>query len=153
MKTNTSKRLYAALTILLAASLSIFLFSFVVQQAEPWNDSQLMEPADLAATINNAHSPQPIVISVGPGAVIKGSRDNGPASEKANLKKLEKELSTLPKDANIVIYCGCCPFVKCPNIRPAFTLLNKMGFKNHKLLNLSHNVKTDWIDKGYPVKE
>jgi hypothetical protein len=62
-------------------------------------------------------------------------------------------LSTLPKDANIVIYCGCCPFVKCPNIRPAFTLLNKMGFKKHKLLNLSHNVKTDWIDKGYPVRD
>lgn len=139
------------LIISLAAVLPMFLFSFVGQQTEPWSPDQLMEPADLAATINDPQSPQPLIISVGPGAVIKGSRDNGPASEKANLKKLENELRTVPKDANIVIYCGCCPFVKCPNIRPAFTLLNKMGFTNHKLLNLSHNVKTDWIDRGYPV--
>ena len=153
MKINLSKRSYAVLTISLAALLPMFLLSFVAPEAEPWSSNQLMEPADLAATINHPKSPQPIVISVGPGAVIKGSRENGPASDKANLKKLENELRALPKDANIVIYCGCCPFAKCPNIRPAFTLLNKMGFKNQKLLNLSHNVKTDWIDRGYPVSE
>jgi len=50
-----------------------------------------------------------------------------------------------------VIYCGCCPFEHCPNVRPAFQLLNEMKFTNQKLLNLSTNLKTDWIDKGYPV--
>ena len=24
-------------------------------------------------------------------------------------------------------------------------------FNNHKLLNLPHNIKMDWIDKGYPT--
>lgn len=131
----------------------MFLLSFVVQQTEPWTINQLMEPVDLASTINDSQSPQPFVISVGPGAVIKGSHEIGPTVEKVNLKKLENHLKTFKRDADIVIYCGCCPFNKCPNIRPAFTLLNTIGFKNHKLLNLPKNVKADWIDRGYPVSE
>jgi len=27
-----------------------------------------------------------------------------------------------------------------------------MKFTNYYLLNLPHNLKQDWIDKGYPVK-
>jgi hypothetical protein len=26
-----------------------------------------------------------------------------------------------------------------------------MGFTNQKLLDLSYNLKADWLDKGYPV--
>ena len=117
---------------------------------EPWKADQLMAPADLAAVINNPKAKKPIIICVGPGALIKGSMDMGPAKEKANLEKLKSELSKLPKDADIVIYCGCCPFEPCPNIRPAFTLLNEMKFSNAHLLNLEHNIKTDWVAKGYP---
>ncbi len=68
-----------------------------------------------------------------------------------NLLKWKNELQKLPRNTDIVIYCGCCPFEHCPNIRPAFKLLNDMGFTNQKLLNLSHNLKADWIDKGYPI--
>jgi thiosulfate/3-mercaptopyruvate sulfurtransferase len=118
--------------------------------AEPWTVSQLMAPANLASTINNPKAKKPIIICVGPGALIKGSLDMGPAKEKENLEKLKDALSRLPKDADIVIYCGCCPFEHCPNIRPAFTLLNEMKFTNTHLLNLEHNIKTDWVAKGYP---
>ncbi len=93
---------------------------------------------------------KPVVICVGPGALIKGSIDMGPSKEKENLEKLKQYLGGLPKDANIVIYCGCCPFEHCPNIRPAFSLLNEMKFTNGHLLNIEHNIKTDWIAKGYP---
>ena len=148
-----SKRSKILLTISLLAVLPMFLLSFVVQEKEPWTSEQLMEPLALASTISDDRSHQPVIVSVGPGAVIKGSHDIGPAGEKANLKKLKDYLGTLKHDANIVIYCGCCPFDRCPNIRPAFTLLNTMGFKNHKLLNIRQNVKTDWIDRGYPVAE
>lgn len=146
-------KFYFGLINLLVVVISGFLFSFVVQQAEPWTPDQLMEPADLAIAIEDAENLKPHIISIGPGAVIKGSHDIGPAGEKANLKKLENHLNTLQRDADIVIYCGCCPFNKCPNIRPAFTLLNKMEFSNHKLLNISQNIKTNWIDRGYPVSE
>jgi thiosulfate/3-mercaptopyruvate sulfurtransferase len=120
--------------------------------SEPWTDSQLMAPADLAAVINNPNSKKPMIICVGPGALIKGSVDMGPAHEKENLEKLKAQLSKLPRDTDIVIYCGCCPFEHCPNIRPAFILLNEMKFTNTHLLNLEHNIKTDWVAKGFPTQ-
>ena len=117
---------------------------------EPWTNSQLMAPADLAALLNDPKLKKPVVICVGPGALIRGSLDMGPASEKVNLEKLKQQFGKLPRDANVVIYCGCCPFEHCPNIRPAFILLNEMKFSNAHLLNLEHNLKTDWVAKGYP---
>jgi thiosulfate/3-mercaptopyruvate sulfurtransferase len=122
-------------------------------QKEPWTASQLLEPADLAKTLNDSKASQPYVFCIGPQAVIKGSVYIGPTREQKNLDALKEQLKKLPKDANIVIYCGCCPFANCPNIRPAFELLNKMEFKNQKLLNLAKNIKVDWIDHGYPVVE
>jgi thiosulfate/3-mercaptopyruvate sulfurtransferase len=120
---------------------------------EPWTPGQLLAPADLAAVMNNSNGKKPIIICVGPGALIMGSLDMGAAHEPANLEKLKQQLSLLPRDADIVIYCGCCPFEHCPNIRPAFTLLNEMKFTNAHLLNLEHNIKTDWVAKGYPTKK
>jgi hypothetical protein len=138
-----------SLFVLFAA---IFTFSSFGQAAgdEPWTEKQLMAPADLARIINDPRAKQPVVFSIGPQAIIKNSVDIGPAKEKENLQKLKQELVKLSKDADIVIYCGCCPFEHCPNIRPAFQLLNQMKFTNHKLLNLPKNIKVDWIDKGYP---
>lgn len=135
----------------MAVMVLALLSSFAFQQVEPWKPDQLMEPADLASVIRHPEKPQPHIISIGPGAVIKDSYDIGPTSEKANLMKLQNHLDTLQRDASVVIYCGCCPFSKCPNIRPAFTLMNKMGFRNHKLLNIEQNVKVNWIDPGYPM--
>jgi hypothetical protein len=135
----------------LILSLAVF-SSFKKQQMnEPWTQKQLLEPADLAKTLNDPKAKQPYVFSIGPGSTIKGSIDIGDAKDKENLNKLEQQLSKLSKDADIVIYCGCCPFDKCPNIRPAFTLLNEMKFTNQKLLSLQHNIKIDWIDKGFPI--
>ena len=121
------------------------------ENEEPWKPEQLLAPAELAKTIGDPAAKQPMVFSIGPGAVIRGSIDIGPGRDSNNIKKLRQQLSQLPKDANIVIYCGCCPFVHCPNIRPAFTLLNEMKFTHPQLLNIERNIKTDWIDKGYPV--
>lgn len=120
---------------------------------EPWSANQLMEPADLANIINNPKAHKEYIFCIGPGAMIKNSIDIGPAREKANLEKFKQQVSKLPRDANIVIYCGCCPFDHCPNIRPAFTLLNEMHFTNQKLLNIPHNIKVDWKDHNYPVEK
>lgn len=138
-----------SLFVLFAA---IITFSSFRQAAkdEPWTEQQLMTPTDLARIINDPQAQKPIVFSIGPGAIIKNSVDIGPAKEKENMRKLKQELGKLSNDADIVIYCGCCPFNVCPNIRTAFSLLNKMKFTQHKLLNLPKNIKVDWIDKGYP---
>ena len=120
---------------------------------EPWKENQLMPAEDLAKLITDESTQKPIIFNIGPAGKIKGSIYIGPAKEKDNMENLKEQLTKLPKDAVIVIYCGCCPFENCPNIRPAFELLNKMKFINYKLLSLQKNIKVDWIDKGYPMTE
>lgn len=120
------------------------------ENSEPWTEQQLLEPRDLAHEIENDQDSL-VIFSLGAGNIIPGSKDTGPAGEDKALENLKKELEALPRDTDIVIYCGCCPIKICPNVRPAFNLLNEMGFTNHELLNLQENIKVDWIDKGYPT--
>lgn len=119
---------------------------------EPWKPEQLMNPADLAKNINNPMARKYKIFNIGPSGAIKGSIEIGAAEHKANLGQLFVELQDLDRDEPIVVYCGCCPFNVCPNIRPAFQALNELGFSNHYLLNLSENLKVDWINKGYPME-
>ena len=111
-----------------------------------------MEPTKLAAILK-ANKNMPVVFSVGPGATIPHSINIGMVKDKANLDKLKTQLATLPKKTKIVVYYGCCPFERCPNIRPAIDVLKEMKFTNYYLLNLPNNIRKDWIDKGYPVAE
>lgn len=135
--------------LLIFASLT----AFNKTQTEPWTPEQLMEPGSLAAMINDSAASKPLIINIGPAGSIKGAIKVGPAKEKNNLDNLTKLLSKEDRKKAIVIYCGCCPFKDCPNIRPAFSLLTKMKFINHKLLNLSTNLKVDWINHGYPMND
>jgi hypothetical protein len=123
------------------------------RQTDPWIPAQLLDPAELAARISHPSGAPPLVISVGPSGLIKGSVETGPAHEKDNLGKLRALLEHEPRDREVIIYCGCCPFQHCPNVRPAFSLLTEMHFTHARLLNLAHNIKIDWIDHGYPVKD
>jgi hypothetical protein len=82
---------------------------------------------------------------------IRESVFAGPGSKEEGVADLKKIVAGQPRDREIVLYCGCCPWDKCPNIRPAFAALHEMGFTRVKALELPTNLKTDWIDKGYPV--
>jgi hypothetical protein len=117
----------------------------------PWKDSELIEPATLAAAINAGEVKNAVIYNIGVVEDIKGATHIGGASKAENLEKLKRTASALPKSTPIIIYCGCCPFAKCPNIRPAFTELKSLGFNNVKLLNLPVNLQTNWIAKGYPL--
>lgn len=140
-------------------AITFFTLQSEVLAQEPWTEQQLIEPSELAATIESGDQQLPYIVSVSPkgahglrpGKGIKGAVDFGAADESENLKKLKASLEALPKDTEIVLYCGCCPFDVCPNIRPAFSLLNEMKFTNHKLLNLKKNLRVDWMNKGYPM--
>ena len=52
----------------------------------------------------------------------------------------------------VVIYCGGCPFSRCPNARPAFELLKELKFTKAKLLNLPTSLNENWVSKGYPME-
>jgi rhodanese-related sulfurtransferase len=82
---------------------------------------------------------------------IPGATMQGPASTPEGLEALRKWAQSLPRDAVVVIYCGCCPLVHCPNVRPAFSALKAMGFTNVRVLELATNFGADWVEKGYPV--
>lgn len=144
MKTHECKFILF-LIIVLAFSGNAF-----AQNPENWTSKQLVQPAELAATLSSGKQ-LPLIFSVGPGALIPHSISIGMVKDKENLEKLKKELSKVPKQTKIVVYCGCCPYEHCPNVRPAIQALKEMNFTNYVLLNLPHNIKTDWIDKGYPT--
>lgn len=137
----------------LSISLQAFSLTYSAAQSDPWTPQQLLAPADLAKTLNNPKTPQPIIFSIGMEAIVKGSIDIGPVMMRENLNLLKQKLEKLPKNSQVVVYCGCCPFSRCPNVRPAMELLKSMQFTNYKLLNLPQNVKVDWIDKGYPMNQ
>lgn len=133
----------------------LILFGFQqgqAQQPENWTADQLMAPSVLAKTLQSNKN-IPVIYSVGPGAIIPHSIDIGMANDEKNLERFKAAISKLPRATNIVVYCGCCPFEHCPNVRPAIDALKAMKFTNYHLLNLPKNIKTDWISKGYPVQE
>lgn len=137
----------------LIVSFSYTTFCNAQESQEPWKENQLMNPAELSSTLSDPENKKPVIYNIGPAGQIKNAIFIGDGNEKDNIEKLKVELNKLSHDAHIVIYCGCCPFDACPNIRPVFQLLNEMGFTNSNLLNLPQNLKVDWIDKGYPVEE
>jgi thiosulfate/3-mercaptopyruvate sulfurtransferase len=113
-----------------------------------------MQAGDLAQAMKGAQ--KPVVLYVGPKtfyaqAHIPGSEDIGPVSKPEGMDKLRARAASLPKDSAVVIYCGCCPWDHCPNIRPAFAELKKQGFTNVRVLYLATSFGADWKDKGLPV--
>jgi hypothetical protein len=86
------------------------------------------------------------------GAHIAGSTYAGPASKPEGIELLKKAVAREPRDRAIVLYCGCCPWDHCPNIRPAFAALKRMGFTHVRALEIPTNLKTDWVDPGYPTE-
>lgn len=121
------------------------------QQNEPWTTDQLMETEDLVQKIRS--SEDITIIHIGFEDMIPGSLDAGPGMEEESLQSLKRILKDLPKEEDIVLYCGCCPMDVCPNIRPAFETASDLGFTNLKLLDIPTSIKADWLDKGYPVKK
>jgi thiosulfate/3-mercaptopyruvate sulfurtransferase len=148
MYMKTGKLILFAIITLLLTNISGLIFA---QTGEPWTANDLIEPAALANQISNPKETKPAIFNVGPLADIKGAVNIGSVNNQAGLDKLKKSLATVPKDKVVVIYCGCCPFRNCPNIRPAFNLLKQMGYKNPRLLNLKQNLKVDWMAYGYPM--
>lgn len=115
----------------------------------------LVQPAELVRLLKTG-LPRPLIIQVGfrtlyEQAHIPGSEYVGPTSEQKGLEELHKRVQGLSRKGAIVLYCGCCPWSHCPNVRPAYQELRDMGFTNVKVLYLANNFGADWVDKGYPV--
>ncbi len=121
--------------------------------ADPWTATDLVQPEQVAKDVKS-----PLLLQVGfpvlyRAAHITGSKYAGPGSKAEGIAELKKAVAGQPKDRDIVLYCGCCPWDKCPNIRPAFAALHEMGFTRVRAMVIPDNLKADWIDKGYPTEK
>ena len=56
---------------------------------------------------------------------------------------LKSAAANLPHDREIVLYCGCCPWDRCPNVKPAIEALKQMGFTKVKVLYLETNFTSE----------
>lgn len=126
---------------------------------DPWSKAQILQPADFAGELGNAKGESaPTIVYVGfrtlfEGGHVSGASFHGTASTEKGLAELKKWIATLPRTTNLVIYCGCCPFDHCPNIRPAYTALQDMGFTHVRVLVLPTSFAVDWVEKGYPMQK
>lgn len=144
--------LHNILLALVLALLTVVAFA----QASLIPSTRLINPEDLVKTLQSSKAENPLMIQVGSHVLysqahIPGSEYIGPASSDAAVQQLRKRVESLPRNKFILIYCGCCPWGHCPNVKPADDALHAMGFTNIKVLYIANNFGADWVDKGYPV--
>ncbi len=154
MRPSTSAVLILALGL-------FFTTSGRAQHASPDSElapgnAQRITPEELAGMLQSPQRQKPVVLNVGPSilymqAHIPGAEYIGVASDKAGLERLRARVKPLPRNTFVVLYCGCCPWSHCPNVRPAYRELEAMGFSTVKVLYIADSFGRDWVDKGYPT--
>lgn len=126
----------------------------LLADSDPWTKAQTVQVAELAKQLGDSKT-APIVVFVGfkrlyTAGHIKGAQYHGTAGSEEGLKELTAWAAGIPRTTHLVIYCGCCPMERCPNIRPAFKVLQGLGFKKLRVLLLPQDFATDWAGKGFP---
>jgi hypothetical protein len=119
--------------------------------ADPWKASEQLDPATLAGLLKAGNAP--LIFNIGAVEDIKTAKHVGPVGEAKFLAKFKNMIAALPKNTQVVIYCGCCALPKCPNVRPAYQELKAAGFTNIRVLNIAVNLKTNWIAAGFPLSD
>ncbi len=123
-------------------------------QTAIWKKEQMMPTKELADKINSNLNPKekPLILNVGPMDLIKSSIEVGRATSVTGIEKIKSTVAWENKSRTIVVYCGCCSYASCPNIRPAYDALINAGFKNAKVLELPVGIREDWVAKGFPME-
>jgi thiosulfate/3-mercaptopyruvate sulfurtransferase len=138
------------------ASIAILFLAQAAGQATAIPTTRLINPEDLAKLLQTPGKEKPLMIQVGSHVLfsqahIPGSEYIGPASSESGVQQLRKRVESLAHTKFIVLYCGCCPWDHCPNVKPADDALRALGFTNIKVLYIAENFGVNWVDKGYPV--
>lgn len=124
---------------------------------EPWTRAQLMTPEQLAKELSSTEAPRPTLISLTfrvayQNGHIPGSLYFGPGRDPGTIEGLRNWGKSISKNKKIVVYCGCCPWDHCPNVRPAFQALKEMGFTQLRVVEIPKDLGRDWAEKGYPIE-
>ncbi|WP_432710142.1 rhodanese-like domain-containing protein [Pedobacter sp.] len=145
------KQVAILLSFLCLLAISSSVSAQTMGKLEIWKKNQVIEPSTLMALIKNKKAAKPPIYNIGFVSNIPGAVSVGSANTSKGLASLKNAVKGVSKTSTVVIYCGCCPFEHCPNVRPAYTLLKSLGYNNTLILNLPTSLKADWIDKGYPL--
>jgi len=124
----------------------------------PIPEAQRVQPEELAKLLQTTGADKPLVFQVGPHVMFAeahppGAEYIGAGGLSSGIQALEDRVKTLKHDQFIVLYCGCCPWAKCPNVRPAYEKLTSLGFTRVKVLYIATNFGANWVSKGYPVEK
>lgn len=139
-----------------AAVLLAAVLGFSQEVSNPWPESAVLEPADLAKTLRFSEK-KPAVLCVAFPVLyrskhIAGAVYAGPGNKPEGIEALKKAVAGMPKDSDVVLYCGCCPMERCPNIRPSYQALKDLGFTHVRVLRIPTNMAADWYQKDYPTE-
>jgi len=131
--------------------------SSISASAPEWKDARQISPLELEKKLSGPAAGRPVVLQVGfkvlyEGGHVPGAIFAGPASTAEGAARLRAEASKIARDREVVIYCGCCPWEKCPNVHPAYEELRKMGFSRLVVLLIPQDFAHDWIGAGLPVQ-
>ena len=132
--------------------------SVAVAVTDPWTQADLIQPEELARILRDRKGEKPTLVYVGfpllyEAGRIPGAEFFGPGRSAEGLASLKKWARGLRPNQPVVMYCGCCPWRECPNVRPAFKALREAGLKRLRLLYIPTNLVRDWVDKGYPFQK
>jgi thiosulfate/3-mercaptopyruvate sulfurtransferase len=149
--------LAAPSAVALSLALAVSAASASGPQPVPWTSADLLDPAQLAARFRATGAAKPKILYVGFGILYRSKHIPdavfaGPTAKQEGLQLLRAAVLKEPRNEEVIIYCGCCPWDHCPNLRPAFLMLRELGFKRIKVLSLPTSFYKDWIEKGYPVE-
>ncbi len=144
------------LTACMLLMMATMAMAMAAKPADSIPAAALVQPADWAARIKDGSAAATLTLHVGfktmyDQAHIPGSEYAGPGNTGAGLQVLRDRVAGLTKDAPILIYCGCCPWERCPNMAGAYDELVELGFTNVRAMIIPDNFGTDWVEKGYPT--
>lgn len=142
----------STMTRMYLSSLFVLFFSLLIQaQPNSFKPEQLIQPAKLSEVYSKPLSAQPLILNMGVERNIKNAVEVGIVSSPSKYQKLVEVMKKVPKDRELVVYCGCCKLEDCPNVPLALEKLSSLGYKKVKVLNLTTGINEDWIDKKYPM--
>jgi len=156
---RASKQLWWVATLMGLGALVMF-GSSAAEPAPPAErpipETSLIQPAALAKALSGPVAARPALLHVGyhvlyRGGHIPGSRYIGPTSKPEGLQALREAVRELPRTKSLVLYCGCCPWSDCPNMKPAYAAIASTG-RAVRILYIAKNLQKDWIDAGLPTE-
>jgi hypothetical protein len=118
--------------------------------------TDMMQPSELVHLLGSGGDAKPVILQVGSRilyeqAHIPGAEYAGAAGTPSGLQVLRSRAARMQRTQPVLLYCGCCPWSKCPNIGAAYQLMHSLGFDHLKVLYIATNFGADWVDKGYPT--